>query len=408
MRVDTTGLTYSIKKNGQIIDSSYNATATGKNDPADAGKATLTAKLPKLDAGDSCSITYRYYLTNAGDLGNNATWQATNFVTGKSTDQNSKETVIDTSSSYVKYYKNLIEKSGKYDKTNNQIIWTVTVNKTCEDIARAVLTDNMFDKITDIDISPSDGYTINKDSSGKVTSVTFNSTDGNKNCNKYTVKYYTDALQTFDDQKFNNNATLTKDDKSYDSSSSVNVPKTKQDITKKLVEAQKTDNSLYTLKWEAKFTIPASGFPKEFGIADTMSSKSQKNYHYMTYTQMNDFVSQVKEKFDGYIGDITVKYLDKNNKSKTAKFNEVSEFDDYRFTSVNIGFNKDYPTSNSEKTVVFTYSTTADTTASGKLEYVNKFEALNSSASASYSHTTSKIEKTDGNGKTGQTYLKTT
>ena len=408
MRVDTTGLTYSIKKNGQIIDSSYNATATGKNDPADAGKATLTAKLPKLDAGDSCSITYRYYLTNAGDLGNNATWQATNFVTGKSTDQNSKETVIDTSSSYVKYYKNLIEKSGKYDKTNNRIIWTVTVNKTCEDIARAVLTDNMFDKITDIDISPSDGYTINKDSSGKVTSVTFNSTDGNKNCNKYTVKYYTDALQTFDDQKFNNNATLTKDDKSYDSSSSVNVPKTKQDITKKLVEAQKTDNSLYTLKWEAKFTIPASGFPKEFGIADTMSSKPQKNYHYMTYTQMNDFVSQVKEKFDGYIGDITVKYLDKNNNSKTAKFNEVSKSDDYRFTSVNISFNKDYPTSNSEKTVVFTYSTTADTTASGKLEYVNKFEALNSSASASYSHTTSKIEKTDGNGKTGQTYLKTT
>ena len=408
MRVDTTGLTYSIKKNGQIIDSSYTATATGKNDPADAGKATLTAKLPKLDAGDSCSITYRYYLTNAGDLGNNATWQATNFVTGKSTDQNSKETVIDTSSSYVKYYKNLIEKSGKYDKTNNQIIWTVTVNKTCEDIAGAVLTDDMFDKITGIDISPSAGYTINKDSSDKVTSVTFNPTDGNKNCNKYTVKYYTEAFQTFDDQKFNNKATLNKDDKSYDSSSSVNVPKTKQDITKKLVEAQKTDNSLYTLKWEAKFTIPASGFPKAFGIADTMSSKSQKNYHYMTYTQMNDFVSQVKKEFDGYIGDIIVKYLDKNNKSRTAKFNEVSEYDDYRFTSVNISFNKDYPTSSSEKTVVFTYSTTADTTPSGRVEYVNKFEALNSSASASYSHTTSKIEKTDGNGKTGQTYLKTT
>ena len=349
MRVDTTGLTYSIKKNGQIIDSSYTATATGKNDPADAGKATLTAKLPKLEAGDSCSITYRYYLTNAGDLGNNATWQATNFVTGKSTEQNSKETVIDTSSSYVKYYKNLIEKSGKYDKTNNRIIWTVTVNKTCEDIAGAVLTDDMFDKITDIDISPSDGYTINKDSSGKVTSVTFNATDGNKNCNKYTVKYYTEAFQTFDDQKFNNNATLTKDDKSYDDSSSVNVPKTKQDITKKLVDAQKTDNSLYTLKWEAKFTIPASGFPKAFGIADTMSSKSQKNYHYMTYTQMNDFVSQVKKEFDGYIGNITVKYLDKNNKSKTAKFNEVSESDDYRFTSVNISFNKDYPTSSSER-----------------------------------------------------------
>ena len=105
------------------------------------------------------------------------------------------------------------------------------------------------------------------------------------NCNKYTVKYYTDALRTFDDQKFNNKATLTKDDKSYDGSSSVNVPKTKQDITKKLVEAQKTDNGLYTLKWQAKFTIPASGFPKEFGIADTMSSKSQKNCHYMTYTR---------------------------------------------------------------------------------------------------------------------------
>lgn len=408
MRVDTTRLTYSIKKNGQDADSNYTATATGKNNPADAGNATLTAKLPKLEAGENCSITYRYYLTNAGDLGNNATWQATNFVTGKSTDQKSKETVIDTSSSYVKYYKNIIEKSGKYDKTNNRIIWTVTVNKSCENIAGAVLTDDMFDKITGIDISPNAGYTINKDSSGKVTSVKFNPTDGNKNCNEYTVKYYTDASQTFDDQKFNNKATLTKDDKSYDSSSSVNVPKTNQNITKKLVDAQKTGNSLYTLKWEAKFTIPASGFPKAFGIADTMSSKSQKNYHYMTYAQMNDFVSQVNEEFDGYIGDITVNYLDKNNESKTAKFNEVSESDDYRFTSVNISFNKDYPTSNSEKEVVFTYSTTADTTASGKLEYVNKFEALNSSASASYSHTTSKIVKTDGNGNAGQTYLKTT
>ena len=173
MRVDTTKLTYSIKKNGQAADNSYTATATGKNNPADAGKATLTAKLPKLDGGESCSITYRYYLTNAAELNNKATWQATNFVTGKSTDQNSKETVIDTSSSYVKYYKNLIEKYGKYDKTNNRIIWTVTVNKSCEDIAGAVLTDDMFDKITGIEILPSDGYTINKDSSDKVTSVTF-------------------------------------------------------------------------------------------------------------------------------------------------------------------------------------------------------------------------------------------
>lgn len=408
MRVDTTGFTYSIKKNGQDAESSYTATATGKNDPADAGKATLTAKLPKLEAGEKCSITYRYYLTNAGNLGNNATWQATNFVTGKSTDQKSKETVIDTSSSYVKYYKNLIEKSGKYDKTNNRIIWTVTVNKSCENIAGAVLTDDMFDKITGIDILPSDGYTINKDSSGKVTSVTFNPTDGNKNCNKYTVKYYTDALRTFDDQKFNNKATLTKDDKSYDGSSSVNVPKTKQDITKRLVEAQKTDNGLYTLKWQAKFTIPASGFPKEFGIADTMSSKSQKNCHYMNYTQMNDFVSQVKKEFDGYIGEITVKYLDENNNSQKAYFGKLSGTDDYRFTSVNISFSKDYPTGNSEKTVTFTYSTTADTTVSGRTEYVNKFEALNSSASASYSHTTSEIKKTDGNGRDGQTYLKTT
>ena len=408
MRVDTTSLTYSIKKNGQDAGSSYIATATGKNNTKDAGNATLTAKLPKLGAGENCSITYRYYLTNAGDLGNNATWQATNFVTGKSTNQKSKETVIDTSSSYVRYYKNLIEKYGEYDKTNNRIIWTVTVNKSCENIAGAVLTDDMFDKITGIDILPSAGYTINKDSSGKVTSVTFNSIDDNKNCNTYTVKYYTDASQTFDDQKFNNKATLNKDNKSYDSSSSVNVPKTEQNITKKLVEAQKTGNSLYTLRWEAKFTIPASGFPKGFGIADTMSSKSQENYHYMTYIQMNDFVSQVKKVFDEYISDITVNYLDKNNESKTAKFSEVSESNDYRFTSVNISFNKDYPTSNSEKEVVFTYSTTADTTPSGSVEYVNKFEALNSSAYASYSHTTSKIVKTDGNGNTSQTNLKTT
>ena len=117
---------------------------------------------------------------------------------------------------------------------------------------------------------------------------------------------------------------------------------------------------------------------------------------------MNDFVSQVKKAFDGYIGDITVKYLDEKNKSQKADYSKLSETANYRFTSVNISFNKDYPTSNSERTVAFTYSTTADTTPSGRVEYVNKFEALNSSASASYSHTTSKIVKTDGNGNTSR------
>lgn len=84
MSVDTSKFTYTITKNGQQVGGEYtaNVTASSNNDNNNH-KYNLTATLPKLNAGESCQIKYKYYYdTSLCDSGNES--QASNKVTGES------------------------------------------------------------------------------------------------------------------------------------------------------------------------------------------------------------------------------------------------------------------------------------------------------------------------------------
>ena len=129
MSVDTSKFTYTLTKNGQQVGGEYtaNVTASSNNDNNNH-KYNLTATLPKLNAGESCQIKYKYYYdTSLCDSGNES--QASNKVTGESINKKSNEKVIDTSSSVIKYTRDDLDKTGAYDSDSQTVKWTITVKK---------------------------------------------------------------------------------------------------------------------------------------------------------------------------------------------------------------------------------------------------------------------------------------
>lgn len=407
MKVDTSSFTYTITKNGNTInDPRY--TATTEQDANNSSRYNLTATLPKLGAGESCMLTYRYYISNTDELNNGSRWDASNMVAGESTDKKTNEKVIDTSSSKVTYEKKRINKSGKYDQENNRIEWTITVNEEGSDIAGATLTDDLFKDITDIKISPEKGYDIKKDSNGKITSIDFKATDGKLNCNKYTITYYTDAKQGYNKQVIKNNASLNRDGHSDGSSTDVTVPPMNQEVFKKLTGSHPGDNNLYTLDWESGFTIPKSGIPSGTEMRDYVyETSSGANDHYMTYAQAKAYIDQIEAKFGGYIAPARVNIKD-GEKSETIQFSYLDKNKDYKITDLIVTFNKDYPGTDKEEQVSFKYSTTADCSTPGSNKYSNGFKVFNVQRVGEFYHTTSSIRKMDGNQSTSQTDLKTT
>ena len=407
MKVDTSSFTYTITKNGNVInDPRY--TATTEVDANNSSRYNLTATLPKLEAGESCMLTYRYYISNTDELSNGSRWDASNMVIGESTDKNTNEKVVDTSSSKVTYEKKAISKSGTYDKDNGRIKWTITLNEDGSDIAGAALIDDVFKDITDIEISPDKGYDIKKDSDGKITSVEFKATDGNLNCNKYTITYYTEAKQGYNKQVIKNNASLNKDGHSDGSSSDVTVPPMAQEVFKKLTGSHPGENDLYTLDWESGFTIPESGIPAGTEMRDSVyETSSGANDHYMTYDQAKAYIDQIEAKFGGYIAPARVRVNDGTN-SEVIQFSYLDKNKEYKITDLIVTFDKDYPGKTPTEQVSLKYSTTADCSTPGSNKYNNGFKIFNVQRVAEFYHTTSTIRKMDGNQSTSQTDLKTT
>ena len=86
-----------------------------------------------------------------------------------------------------------IGKKGEYDKSQNKIKWTITVNQNGNSLKNTVLTDTMFNQVkpNEIKVDPStDGMTIETNDDGTIKQITFNESAGNRT---YTITYYTDV-----------------------------------------------------------------------------------------------------------------------------------------------------------------------------------------------------------------------
>lgn len=418
MSVDTSKFTYTITKNGQQVGGEYTANVTAsQNNDNNNHNYNLTATLPKLNAGESCQIKYKYYYdTSLCDSGNES--QASNKVTGESINKKSNEKVIDTSSSIIKYKRDDLDKTGTYDPNSQTVKWTITVNKERNDIVGAVLTDNCLKDAKNFRMSSDQdtdwkGAQIQYDKEGKISSISFVAINNNKNDSTYVITYETPVTPQSYNQTVSNQVIFKNKEISFNKWAGVNVPGTHGDIkVTKEVTANKEEpkKNRYELSWKSTFTIPSTGADAGAKFVDELTNTTSDNMaHYMTYQQVKDVFDQAKTIFGDKIYKFKVKSGDQE-----YDFNSLDSKTDTKFTRFSFEFKDKYVPSNDSKDgfkVTLNYNSYADYSAGGEIEFKNNAKFWDVSAYASFKtkkDIKSSIVKSDGNNNTANTYIKTT
>ena len=418
MSVDTSKFTYTITKNGQQVGGEYTANVTAsQNNDNNNHNYNLTATLPKLNAGESCQIKYRYYYdTSLCDNGNES--QASNKVTGESINKKSNEKVIDTSSSIIKYKRDDLDKTGTYDPNSQTVKWTITVNKERNDIVGAVLTDNCLKDAKNFRMSSEQdiywkGAQIQYDKEGKISSISFVAINNNKNDSTYVITYETPVTPQSYNQTVSNQVVFKNKEISFNKWAGVNVPGTHGDIkVTKEVTANKEEpkKNRYELSWKSTFTIPSTGADAGAKFVDELTNTtSDKMAHYMTYQQVKDVFDQAKTIFGDKIYNFKVK-----SGNQEYDFYSLDSNIGLKFTRFSFEFKDKYVPSNNSKDgfkVTLNYKSYADYSAGGEIEFKNNANFWDVNAYASFKtkkDIKSSIVKTDGNNNTANTYVKTT
>ena len=418
MSVDTSKFTYTITKNGQQVGGEYSANVTAsQNNDNNKHNYNLTATLPKLNAGESCQIKYKYYYdTSLCDSGNES--QASNKVTGESINKKSDEKVIDTSSSIIKYKRDDLDKTGTYDSNSQTVKWTITVNKERNDIVGAVLTDDCLKNANNFKMTSEQdtgwtGAQIQRDEEGRISSIKFVAINNNKNDSTYVITYETPVTPQSYDKPVNNQVVFKNKEISFSKWASVNVPGTHGDIkvTKELTaNKEEPKKNRYELSWKSTFTIPSTGADAGAKFVDELTNNTSDNTaHYMTYQQVKDVFDQAKNIFGDKIYKFKVKSGDQE-----YDFNSLDSKTDTKFTRFSFEFKDKFVPSDSNKDgykVTLNYKSYADYSAGGEIEFKNNVKFWDVNADASFKtkkDIKSSIVKSDGNNNTADTYVKTT
>ncbi|SFR69865.1 hypothetical protein SAMN05216416_0793 [Streptococcus equinus] len=366
----------SIKKNNESLKN------INKTDASD--KKSFTMTLPKLNAGESYEIKYRYKVKQ--------------FPAGKAyvikNDVTLESPEIDNpgnSNSWLIIERNKISKDGKYNSSDNTITWTIEVNENHNDIAGAILKDDMFsDAISGkVDISPSTGY--EKTSGG----YKFVAVDNNgKNTQHYTISYKTKADKPEESwkatpRKVTNMATLT-DNGDTTTTGPVEVPIVGNTgkTTKSFVSKENTSNpNIKILNWKSTIKMPGDGvIPAGTTFDDTLIGAGQTSiYHYFTKAQLKSIYAELENQFGkGNIKFIANSYKENNAYGNDEEYSSLSDSEHYyrfRFTLLS-----DYKGSD----VTLNYQTTADVSSIANFE--NTFDGH----SAKYTYDAGRVTKLDG------------
>lgn len=307
----------SIKKNNESLKN------INKTDASD--KKSFTMTLPKLNAGESYEIKYRYKVKQfpAGKA-----YVIKNDVTLESPD-------IDhpgNSNSWLTIERNKISKDGKYNSSDNTITWTIEVNKNHNDIAGATLKDDMFsDAISGkVDISPSTGY--EKTSDG----YKFVAVDNNgKNTQHYTISYKTKAGEV--DKSWNSNPvtqtnTVELDDNGEKSKATKTVDEgqpQKGGLSKSFEKMTPTsDSHVKELSWKSVISLPGNKkIPKGTEFTDELVAGNNNDWysHYYTKAQLDDIYQKLKDIF----GDIEFS-VQESGTWQDISYNQISSDKTYR------------------------------------------------------------------------------
>lgn len=281
-----------IVKEGQTITDGVTITKNSDN-------KGFSATLPKMNAGETYTITYTGKLPN--DLkGYNIT--AKNKIEAKSTNTDNRE--ISSEAEVETKFKPFITKTGK-DKGNGVIEWTITVNKDKLDIGGWTLSD----EIDGVDLSDRE-VQISPAINGSTTiKLPYTFPEGSQET--YTITYTTE--HTHDGWKnITNKADLSKDGNSSGSDSAgVNIEGKKNVYSKQGTGIElNEDGETITLNWNVNFTI-AKDTATGWIFTDT-----PQNGQYFTPAQ----IANLKKELDKVFGADKYTLTNDQNKSETENW----------------------------------------------------------------------------------------
>lgn len=330
-----------------------------------------------------------------------------------------------------------LTKSGSYNTWDKKISWTITVNASKLNIAGAVLTDEMFSRLTVNDITiKKDGwdtnisgqYTINTNDDGKITSITFNAIgDTGVNTNQYTITYTTDEPQAWNDKTVHNEAKLTLDGKETPGTADVPVSGDGSIAKNAGTGEISEDGTTMTIPWTVTLTIPKGGLPAGTTIVDDVTKGQWGNTNtnqWMTRSQITAWATNLTWTDDSGnpVGgtntynpppeQVTFLASDGNtytfkqiNEYKAPAGEEGVNYEALAYTLFTIHFPEGLIPPEGATKLTFTYSTTVDLTkaTTGGNKFYNDIQVGGKETGAEYTYYKPGVVKTDGNGSTDTT-----
>lgn len=397
------------------------------------GKITGITFTEVEDGKNTQSYTIKYSTAVTKNAGG-----TTSSVTNKATlsPGEGKEGTPIGSESTVKPDEIQLTKSGSYT-WDKKISWTITVNASKLNIAGAVLTDEMFSRLTASDITIqkngwgtniSGQYTINTNDDGKITSINFNAIgDTGVNTNQYTITYYTDEPQEWNDKTVHNQAKLTLDGKETPGTADVTVPGDGSVAKSVGTGTVSDDGTTMTIPWTVTLTIPKGGLPAGTTIVDDVTKGQWGNTNtnqWMTRSQITAWATNLTWTDDSGnpVGgtntynpppeQVTFLASDGNtytfkqiNEYKAPAGEEGVNYEALTYTLFTIHFPEGLIPPEGATKLTFTYSTTVDLTkaTTGGNKFYNDIQVGGKETGAEYTYYKPGVVKTDGNGSTDTT-----
>lgn len=323
-----------------------------------------------------------------------------------------------------------LTKSGNYT-WDKKISWTITVNASKLNIAGAVLTDEMFSRLTASDITiqkngwetpDSSEYTVDVDENDKITSINFNAIgDTGVNTNQYTITYTTNEPQAWNDKTVHNQAKLTLDGKETPSTADVTVPGDGSIAKNAGTGEISEDGTTMTIPWTVTLTIPKGGLPAGTTIVDDVTKGQWGNTNtnqWMTRSQITAWATNLTWTDDSgnSVGGTNyynpppeqVTFLASDGNTYTFKQineNQGGAYENLTYTLFTIHFPEGLIPPEGATKLTFTYSTTVDLTkaTTGGNKFYNDIQVGGKETGAEYTYYKPGVVKTDGNGSTDKT-----
>lgn len=391
--------------------------------------------------GDTNTQTYTITYTTPSGIDANASGTVTNTATFDPTPGTEGGEITSGPGIWVDRTVDLDKSGGWYDSSTNRIYWKIDVNKKGNNIVDYELTDNLFDQIVDgtltikiggwnsVDInSTGNGFTVDKDETGKITSITFSAIgDTGANTNHYAIEYYTEAKPGWSSTTVTNTATLTPPDGTPITDEQTSSIPADGSVYKKCQGATSPDEAgNISITWRTEINVPADGLPADTVVTDTLADDGQ----WMDWRQIQKWGSILfanQTTGENYIQDInywwplgetyTILFYAKDG--TTCTYDEIvrnsNGAQNKQFIKYEITFHNGVPADTyGGKTIYFEYDSYANVSGvTDEATYKNNVsvtppDSTAKSDDASYTYKAPSVVKMDGDGKTGTTSIVTT